>query len=188
MRTAMVLGVCMAAVYPLCGIGAQSEADSLAIDVAAARAMLGHQYSTGAISIDPVEGANGHAPSNLGVGKRRTRAHTMAIAKVLSAAVRPYSDVTSCTGRRPPCAMSGVSAHLILSAPRIRNDTASVTATIYQNSPSKRQPVDYETVGLTVVRKARGWTVVKEVQLGISRPADHYRREGPGRAGRSRGL
>jgi hypothetical protein len=130
--------------------------------------MLGHQYNKGPVSIDPVEGANGHAPSYPGVGKRRSGVHTAALAKALSVAVLTYSDVTRCTGSQMRCAMSGTSAHLVLSAPKIRRDTASVTATIYQNSPSARQPVDYETMLLTVVRKTRGWAVVKEVQLGIS--------------------
>jgi len=168
MHRLWVLGACIALVYPLSAIRAQSDADRLAIEVAATRAMLGHQYNKGSISIDPVEGAEGHAPSNPGVGNLRSAIHTEALAKTLSASVRRYSDVTRCTNDRTQCAMSGTSAHLVLSAPTIRGDTASVTATIYQNSPSKRQLVDYETVLLKLVRRIGGWTVVKEVQLGIS--------------------
>jgi len=130
--------------------------------------MLAHQYGKGPLSIDPVEGAAGHAPSIPGVGKLRSGVQTEALAKAVSALVRRYSDVASCTGVQTRCAMSGISAHLVLSAPNIRGDTASITATIYQNAPSKRQPVDYETVLLTVVRTTHGWAVVKESQLGVS--------------------
>jgi hypothetical protein len=154
--------------YPFSAVGAQSETDRLAIDLAAARAMLGHQYSQGLMSIDPVEGAEGLAPSNPGVGKLRSASHTKALAKAISGPVRRYSEVTRCAEGQTECAMTGVRAHLILSGPNIRGDTASVTATIYQNTPSKRQLIDYETVLLTVVRTIHGWTVVKEVQLGIS--------------------
>ena len=168
MHRLWVLGACVGLFYPLGAIRAQSDADRLAIDVAAGRAMLGHQYNKGRISIDPVEGAEGHAPSVPGVGKLRAAVYTEALAKALSGSVRRYSDVTSCTGGQTQCAMSGISAHLVLSAPNIRGDTASVTATIYQNSSSKRQPVDYETVVLTLVRTTHGWTVVKEDQLGLS--------------------
>jgi hypothetical protein len=168
MHKLWTLGACIALAYPFTAIGAQSEADRLAIDLAAARAMLGHQYSKGPISIDPVEGAEGLAPSNPGVGKLRSASHTKALAKAISGSVRRYHDVTNCADGQTNCAMTGVSAHLVLSAPNIRGDTASVTATIYQNAPSNRQPVDYETVLLTLVRTTHGWTVVKEDQLGIS--------------------
>lgn len=168
MHRLSVFGACIALVYPPNAIKAQSHGDRLAIEVAAARAMLGHQYNKGSISIDPVEGAEGHAPSNPGVGKVRSAVHTAELTKALSASVRRYSDVTRCTDDQTQCAMSGTSAHLVISAPNIRGDTATVTATIYQNSPSKRQPVDYETVLLTLVRRNLGWAVVKEVQLGIS--------------------
>ncbi len=168
MHRLWVLAACIALVYPVSAIRAQSSTDRVAIEVAAARTMLAHQYNKGSVSIDPAEGAQGHAPSHPGVGKLRPAAHTERLAKVLSASVRRYADVTSCTDGQPPCAMSGTSTHIILSAPIIVGDTASVTATIYQNSPSKRQPVDYETVLLTLVRRPGGWAVVKEDQLGIS--------------------
>jgi len=167
MRTGWVFGACLALVYPCSTIGAQSETDTLAIGIAAARAMLGHQYSKGSISIDPVQGVEGHAPSNSGVGKIRAASHTTALARAISGSVHRYRDVTNCRARTR-CALTGVAAHLVLSAPRIRGDTASVTATIYQNAPSERQLIDYETVILTFARTPRGWTVVKEDQLGIS--------------------
>src|SRR6185437_12245132 len=144
------------------------DADRLAIDLAAVRAMLGHQYNKGPISIDPVEGAEGSAPSNPGVGNLRSASHTQALAKSISGFVRRYSDVTNCSEGQTQCTMTSVLAHLVLSAPTCRGDTARVTATIYQNAPGKRQRVDYETVLLTLVRTAHGWTVAKEDQLGIS--------------------
>ena len=168
MSKVWVIGACIVLVYPHRAIRAQSDADSLAIDIAAARAMLGHQYTKGPVSVDPVEGAEGHAPPSPGVGRLRSTVRTEGVAKAVSALVRRYSDVASCSGGQTGCALSGISAHIILSAPTIGGDSASVTATIYQNAPSKWQRVDYETVLLTVVRTTHGWAVVKEVQLGVS--------------------
>jgi hypothetical protein len=163
-----ILACSIAVFYPAALICAQSNTDSLGIEIAVARAMLRHQYTSGRVSIDPVEAGEHHAPSNPGAGKLRPDIRTKGIATAISAVVRPYSEVSACIAGQTKCALHGVSAHLVLSAPRIDGDTAMVTATIYQNTPSRRQPVDYETVILTVVRIPGTWSVVKEVQLGIS--------------------
>ena len=56
----------------------------------------------------------------------------------------------------------------MLSEPSITGDTATVTATMRQNTRITREPQDYETTLITLVRGAAGWTVIREVQLGIS--------------------
>ena len=167
MRRLCLLIVCAALAQPVHAIGAQTNADSLTIELLAARAMLPHQSVKGALSIDPMVGTDGDAPSTPKLGELRAPNRTEALAKALSARVRSFGDLLDCTGQAP-CAMSGSMAHLILSAPSIHGDSATVTATIHQNTSDARQPVDYETVLFTITRSGRGWIVASELQLGIS--------------------
>jgi hypothetical protein len=64
--------------------------------------------------------------------------------------------------------MTGAAALLVLSLPRFTDGEATITATIWQNAPSDRQPVDYRTMLLTVSRRATGWVVTGERELGES--------------------
>lgn len=142
-----------------------AQTDTLLIEIAAARAMQAHQYAKGQLALDPLFAAPAHAP---GIGDRlRPSARTEALAKAIHANVRKYSEISNC-GSRTHCALSGVAALLLLSEPIIAGDTATVTATIRQNSPSVRQPQDYETILITLARAAAGWSVIREVQLGTS--------------------
>jgi hypothetical protein len=146
-------------------IPTSAQADTLRIEIAAARAMQAHQYAKGQLALDPSFAAQGHAP---GEGDRlRPTARTEALAKAIRADVRKYSEVSNC-GSAKRCGLSGVAAVLLLSEPSITGDTATVTATMRQNTHSTRQPQDYETTLITLVRRAAGWTVIREVQLGIS--------------------
>ena len=142
-----------------------AQADTLRIEIAAARAMKAHQYAKGRLALDPSFAAQGHAPGES--DRLRPTPRTEALARAIRADVRRYSEISNCGSARR-CGLSGVAAHLMLSEPSITGDTATVTATIRQNTRRTRDPQDYETTLITLVRGATGWTVTREVQLGIS--------------------
>ena len=142
-----------------------AQGDTLLIEIAAARAMQAHQYAKGSLGLDPRFGAPGHAP---GVANQlRPASRTDALARAIGATVRTYSEASACTERRP-CRLTGVAAHVMLSQPSIEGDTATITGTIRQNSPSARQPQDYETLLLVLVRRGANWAVIQQRKLGIS--------------------
>src|SRR5947207_1980698 len=121
-------------------VSGSAQADTLLIEIASARAMQAHQHANGRLALDPLFTAAGHAPGeSLGL---RPSGRTDAIARAIGAVVRRYSEVFSCApGSR--CRLSGVAAHLMLSDPSIAGDTATVTATVRQNSSGSRQPQYY---------------------------------------------
>jgi hypothetical protein len=147
---------------------AQNAGDPLAIEIAAARAMLKHQYAAGSIAVNSRLGETGHAPGRTTETRVRDASRSTAIAQAIQGSVRNESEVRACPPAAGKCRLSGVSALLTLSEPSISGDSAMVTATIIQNSPSDRQPTDYETVLLTLRRSGGAWVVVAERQLGIS--------------------
>lgn len=148
-----------------CPLRGAAQSDTLLIEIAAARAMQLHQYAKGQLGLDPQLAADGHAPG--GGYQSRPSTRTEAIARAINANVRRYSDVSNC-GTDNGCRLTGVAAHLMLSEPSISGDTARVTATIRQNTPSSRQPQDYETTLIILTKRAGSWSVVREQQLGIS--------------------
>lgn len=144
--------------------------DPLPIEIAAAKAMLKHQYAEGAIALNSLVGEAEHAPGRTTNRRVRDQTRSSAIAVAIRGSVRNETDVNACAANTKHCRLSGVAAFLTLSEPTIVGDSASVTATIKQNSPSSRQPIDYETVLFRLTRaNANGaWKVVAEQQLGIS--------------------
>jgi hypothetical protein len=149
-------------------VAAQAPGDSLSVEVAAAQAMLKHQYVDGKIALNPVPGMMAQAPSVRATGPERPRLRSDGIATAIGGVVRRQSELHNCPAGVSTCRLSGVSAFLTLSEPSISGDSATVTATIIQNTPSSREPTDYETVLLTLKRDGGRWTVTKELQLGIS--------------------
>jgi hypothetical protein len=127
--------------------------------------MQAHQWAHGPLGLDPLFAVAGHAPSES--DRMRPMGRTRELARALSASVRKYTEVSNCaSGKR--CGLTGVAAYLSLSEPSIAGESATVTATIRQNTPSPRRPRDYETVLITLARRGAAWTVVRERQLGIS--------------------
>lgn len=157
----------VALLLPLGSVVAQSPDDQLGVEIAAATAMLKHQYSVGPIALSPMIATPNQSPSTASV-QVRPQARSEAIARAIQATIRSEADVKACQSPNQKCKLSGVSALLTLSAPSISGDSATLLAQIVQNSPSSRQPTDFETVVLTLRRRGTQWAVVAERQLGIS--------------------
>jgi len=149
-------------------VAAQTPDDRLSVETAAAVAMLKFKYSVGSIALDPMFARPSESPS-VSTLRERPQARSDAIARAIQATVRREADVRpACPAGSRACRLSGVSALLTLSEPSISVDSATILGQIVQNSPSDRQPTDFETVVLTLRRSGGQWRVVSERQLGVS--------------------
>ena len=148
----------------LCPFPGVAQSDTLLVEIAAAKVMQRHQYANGELGLDPQSAEAGRAPGLPFTA--RPSARTQTIARAIHASVRAYSEVRNC-GTATRCQLHGVVAHLILSEPSITADTATITATIWQNS-SGVQPVNYESTLIVLRRQGGVWAVIREEQLGIS--------------------
>jgi hypothetical protein len=160
-------GIAIAVAAFVAPLRAQGTADSVGVEVAAARAMRTHQYVKGALAIDPGVAPSGQAPGLPVSGRERSPARANTIAKAVGASLLSAARLLQCrSGTR--CSMTGAAALLVLSLPRFTDGEATITATIWQNAPSERQPVDYRTMLLTLSRTSTGWVVTNEKELGVS--------------------
>jgi len=82
---------------PFLPISVRGQGDTLAIEIASARAMLTHQRAKGALGLAPEMAGALQAP---GVASHlRDPARTAQLARAIGAVIRPYSEVTTCGSR-----------------------------------------------------------------------------------------
>ena len=125
--------------------------------------MLAHRDSGNVtFALDPLLGFTEHENSRKTPTLRPT-VRTAAIVQALGGSVRTLEEVT-CGW----CHLKGVSTYLSVSSPQIEGGTATVIATLVQNTQSERTPTYYESTRVTLTKTEAGWVVSKEEQLGIS--------------------
>jgi hypothetical protein len=129
---------------------AQSADPALAVEVAAARAMLAG-YHPRFLGVDPRFARAGEAPP-APTGELRPAARNRALTDSLSTLVVP----------------SGTDSLVIqASVPSISRTDASISMTVSGRSGGSRG-VYYETIALTLRRERQSWRVVGRRQLGIT--------------------
>ncbi|MGH7638749.1 MAG: hypothetical protein ACREOK_13960 [Gemmatimonadaceae bacterium] len=136
-----------------CYGSAQASSDIAAIELAAARHLLG-RHPSWAIHLDSMFVQAGTAPG-VRTMERRPVDRTLALADSLGAFVR--AELTE----RPIL--------LQLSDPLVRDSSARVSVTVgYLRANGGRRRGFYETVDVIFERDGKGWKVVGEAQLGIT--------------------
>ena len=144
----------------------QSSAEAAQVELVAARAMLAHRDAPNqSFALDPRFGTEDETDHQAHAKARELRPEyrSTTLARALGGGVQQLEAVDC--GR---CPLKGVSAHLTLSSPVISGSTATVIATLIQNTGNARSPVYYETTRLTLSKTASGWIVTRQEQLGIS--------------------
>lgn len=149
MRSILVaLAIAAVAAMPL---PAQSAADLLAIELAAAkRALSNGNVARNMIVVDSMFATR--AAPGAPTATRRPSARTDALSEALT---RPGAY------RRPYGATL-----LLISEPLLRGDEAEVVTTTLQRAPSGRQ--EYRTLAITLRREGKEWVVVGAKVLGAS--------------------
>jgi hypothetical protein len=141
--TLLVLSLVATPVLP-----AQSAGDLLQIEIAAARRALTGNIARNMIVVDSMYARPGVAPGNP-TSNARPQARTQALREAVSVPstyTRPYGQTL-----------------LLLSAPSVSGDAASVTTTTFRVAQSGRRTS--ETLQITLRRQGNQWVVAKAEPL-----------------------
>lgn len=146
---AAVLVLCAMTAAP---VNAQVVADSIAVELLAARHLVGRHQGRG-LHLDSAFAMPGHAPG-APTSRVRPTQRNHALADSLKARLA--------RGRL------GDTAWIVLSEPEFAADSAMVTVTISYDTGRRPRGGFYETVLVTLRRASGGWRVERSVQLGIT--------------------